>query len=181
MLEQNTTGAKLRNGIIARSAGRAFVSVMPSACARSHFWQRTTHALFAAFDVLALTARDKAGAANIQRMNASQYKIRNNGIHIARVLINFDALKALLDAGKLTAKEVVKICYPEIKNPGKDMLKAVNYGVKFGDGTTFAVSSEKELKGNAEKVADKIVDAHFARARPGFVNSLMRFPPMVSW
>lgn len=82
--------------------------------------------VFAAFDVLALTARDKAGAANIQRMNASQYKIRNNGIHIARVLKNFDALKALLDAGKLTAKEVVKICHPEIKNPGKDMLKAVN-------------------------------------------------------
>ena len=45
---------------------------------------------------------------------------------IARVLKNFDALKALLDAGRLTAKEVVKICYPEIKNPGKDMLKAVN-------------------------------------------------------
>ena len=47
-------------------------------------------------------------------------------VRIARVLKNFDALKALLDAGKLTAKEVVKICYPEIKNPGKDMLKAVN-------------------------------------------------------
>lgn len=30
--------------------------------------------------------------------------------------------------------------------------------MKFGDGTTFAVSSEKELKGNAEKVADKIVE-----------------------
>ena len=31
LLEQNTTGAKLRNGIILRIAGSAFVSVMPSA------------------------------------------------------------------------------------------------------------------------------------------------------
>jgi len=82
--------------------------------------------VFAAFDAFALMAGDRAGARKMQNMRASEFKIRNNGIHIARVLKNFDAIKVLLDDGKLTAKDVVKICYPEIKKPGKDMLKAVN-------------------------------------------------------
>lgn len=217
------------------------------------------YVVFAAFDAFALMAGDRASARDMLHMPAEKFKIRNNSIHIARILKNFDAIKALVDAGQLTAKDVVKICYPEIKKPGKNMLKAVNdftnfvedeierelgfdkvipvravmqntgctlseaiaayrekrtlpfapyvtgysfalneynkggraqvindltrgynystcdangealqdqtllgakdfhYGVAFGDGTAFKVSGDKNLKGNADKVVDKIV------------------------
>ena len=82
--------------------------------------------VFAAFDAFALMAGDQAEAQKMQKMQAVEFKIRNNGIHIARILKNFDAIEALFDAGRLTAKDVVKICYPEIKKPGKNMLKVVN-------------------------------------------------------
>ena len=84
------------------------------------------HVVFAAFDVFALMASDKKSARKLMHMQASEFKVHNNGIMIARILKNFDAIKALVDAGKLTAKDVVDICYPEIKKPGKNMLKAVN-------------------------------------------------------
>ena len=45
LFEQNTIGAKLRNGIIARTASAAFFSsVIPSFSARSHLLSISTHA-----------------------------------------------------------------------------------------------------------------------------------------
>ncbi len=61
-----------------------------------------------------------AGEARIPRSQRHAIKGRNLDAPVARLLKNLDALIALDSQKKLTAKNLVKLCFPEIKKPSAD-------------------------------------------------------------
>ncbi len=92
---------------------------------------KVRQALYAAFDALIPSARNVKQAEAQGRMSKSDLKLDYNLLFIARVVKNFAALDAKLAAGPLTAKDVITICYPEIKNPARYNIRTIN---EFTDG-----------------------------------------------
>ncbi len=82
--------------------------------------------LYAAFDTLITPARNVKQAEAQSRMHKFDLKLDYNLLFIARVVKNIAALDAKLAAGPLTAKDVIEICYPEIKNPARYNLRTIN-------------------------------------------------------
>ncbi len=87
---------------------------------------KVRHTLYAAFDALITSAKNVKQAEAQSRMHKFDLKLDYNLLFIARVVKNFAALDAKLATGPLTAKDVIEICYPEIKNPARYNLRTIN-------------------------------------------------------
>ena len=90
--------------------------------------------LYAAFDAFGGIAKNADEAKAIQDAQARDKRIRDNLIFIARVIKNLPALEAKMAKGQLTAKDVIKICYPDFKRPGRCDFRAINDFTQGFDG-----------------------------------------------
>ena len=82
--------------------------------------------LYAAFDALVGISKNAEEANAHEKAGIRDKRIRDNLIFIARVIKNLPALEAKMAKGPLTAKDVIKICYPDLKKPVRYDFKAIN-------------------------------------------------------
>lgn len=86
--------------------------------------KRTT--FFKALNILSPLYASTAEQAKIHPSERSNHFSPSKlAIPVARILKNLDKLIALDGAGRLDQKSLVKLCFPEIKNPGADPSEAV--------------------------------------------------------
>ena len=85
--------------------------------------------LFAAVDVFQPLFRNGAEVDAMQRPGAgSEWKISKGSLFVSRCLAHLDELSALKAKGQLTAKNIMKVCFPDIPKPGRANLRALNDG-----------------------------------------------------
>ena len=85
--------------------------------------------LFAAVDVFQPLFRNGAEVDAMQRPGAgSEWKISKGSLFVSRCLAHLDELSALKAKGQLTAKNIMKVCFPDIPKPGRADLRALNKG-----------------------------------------------------
>ena len=118
--------------------------------------------LYAAFDALVGIAKNADEAGKRDKAPATEKRIRDNLIFIARAVKNVAALEAKMAKGPLTAKDVIKICFPDLKRPAHYDLKAVNaftgafedvIDEKCGENATSAVTNILAMTGCTLKEA----------------------------
>jgi len=83
-------------------------------------------AFFAAFDLLTPLFASTAHEAKIRPALRHEIKDCDTGYLTGRILKNFDKIEELLRLGRLDAKGLVKLCFPEIKKVGDDPIGAFN-------------------------------------------------------
>ena len=84
--------------------------------------------LFAAVDVFQPLFRDGAAVAANQGRPASEWRIAKGALFVSRCLAHLDELSALQAKGQLKAKNILKVCFPDIPTPRRANLKALNDG-----------------------------------------------------
>ena len=82
--------------------------------------------VYAAFDALVGLAKNADEARTRGNARSADKRIRDNLVFIARVVKNSAALEAKMAKGPLTAKDVIKICFPDLKKPANYDFKAIN-------------------------------------------------------
>lgn len=85
--------------------------------------------LFAAADVFQPLFRDEAEAIAKEALGPAAWKIKEPQLFVTRCATHLDELFALMSKGQLTAKNIVKICFPDIRKPGKCDIRALNAGI----------------------------------------------------
>ena len=75
-----------------------------------------------ALTVLVPPSASNAAEASVSLSQRNTLLSRQIGILTARVLKNFDQIANLQDSGKFTQANLVKTCFPEIPEPGKDPM-----------------------------------------------------------
>jgi hypothetical protein len=83
--------------------------------------------LFAAVDVFQPLFRDGAAVAANQGRPASEWRISKGALFVSRCLAHLDELSALQARGQLTAKNILRICFPDIPK-GRADLRTLNAG-----------------------------------------------------
>ena len=86
-------------------------------------------AVFAAVDLFQPLFKNEAEAVAKRRLRPAERKITEPELFVSRCAAHADELYSLMAKGQLTAKNVVKICFPDIRKPGKCDLKALNAGL----------------------------------------------------
>ena len=89
--------------------------------------------LFAAVDAFQPILRSDADLDAKNRLASTAWKIQMPQLFVTRCAAHLDELAALMDKGQLTTKNIIKICFPDIKNPGKCDIKALNKGISAID------------------------------------------------
>ena len=83
--------------------------------------------LFAAVDVFQPLFRSGAEVAANQGRPAAEWRISKGALFVSRCLAHLDELSALLARGQLTAKNILRICFPDIPR-GRADLRTLNAG-----------------------------------------------------
>jgi hypothetical protein len=83
--------------------------------------------LFAAVDVFQPLFRDGAAVAANQGRPASEWRISKGALFVSRCIAHLDELSDLQSKGQLTAKNILKICFPDIPK-GRADLRTLNEG-----------------------------------------------------
>ena len=78
--------------------------------------------LLKALNVMVPPSASNAAEASVSLSKRNSLLPRQIGILTARVLKNFDQIANLQDSGKFTQANLVKTCFPEIPEPGKDPM-----------------------------------------------------------
>ena len=86
-------------------------------------------AVFAAVDLFQPLFKNEAEAVAKRRLRPAERKITEPELFVSRCAAHADELYSLMAKGQLTAKNIVKICFPDIRKPGKCDLKALNAGL----------------------------------------------------
>ena len=90
------------------------------------FPPKTRRILYAAFDALVGTVKTPEEARRRQDARSRDKQVEENLIFMARVVKYGDALAAKMAKGGLTARDVIKTCFPEMKKPARYNLAALN-------------------------------------------------------
>ena len=85
--------------------------------------------IFAAVDAFQPLFRDEAEADAKKGLGAAAWKIKDAPLFVSRCAAHLDELYSLMAKGRLTAKNILKICFPDIRKPGKCDLRALNAGL----------------------------------------------------
>jgi hypothetical protein len=127
----------MENNAAMRAIGRNFHSSRTQTFTQIPPEKRPT--FLRALDTLCPLFASDAEKAKIRLDERPNIRSRNFGFLTARILKNFDKIAGLERSGKLTAANLAKLCFPEIKNPGPDPIKSVNrlfdrwYAERYGD------------------------------------------------
>ena len=82
--------------------------------------------LFAVTDMFLPLYESQADIRNKENRETPELMGGNNRIFAARVLNHIDEIAALMDKGRLSTKDVIKICFPDIGRTGGNNLKTLN-------------------------------------------------------
>lgn len=84
--------------------------------------------LFAAVDVFQPLFRNGGEVDAMQGKPGSAWKISKGALFVSRCIAHLDELNALQSKGQLTAKNILKTCFPDIPNPRRADLATLNAG-----------------------------------------------------